>query len=311
MKIRQLCLSALFLLATAAYAENAAPVYDVDSMSTDGSANLQQESIVKMTPGSAMINSASATREPRATKEQTTLQAELQNRINNMQGEIQNLRGQVEELMHQVQVLNSQQELMRGDVQPKQHANKNPVEPSISPVPRDLDEDASAVPPKQTAKTKPLSEKNNTSARLVAAAKPVAKKTNSQPNDAEEQAAYQTAYNFIKAKKYDEAIGTLHKMLLKYPSGQFAANAHYWLGELYSLTGENTQAASEFNTVIKSFPTSTKVADSELKLGLIYASQLKWPEAKTTFKKVVAQYPGTATAQLANEQLKLLKQAGH
>ena len=59
---------------------------------------------------------------------------------------------------------------------------------------------------------------------------------------AEEQQIYQTAYNLIKAKKYNEAVTALQKMLQKYPSGQFASNAHYWLGELYGLMGKNDQA---------------------------------------------------------------------
>lgn len=136
-------------------------------------------------------------------------------------------------------------------------------------------------------------------------------KNNSQPNVAEEQQIYQTAYNLIKTKKYNEAASTLEKMLQKYPSGQFASNAHYWLGELYGLMGKNDQAVSEFSVILKDYPTSPKLADAQLKLGLIYAAQLKWPDAKLAFKKVINHYPGTSWARLASEQLKQLKQAGH
>jgi tol-pal system protein YbgF len=100
-------------------------------------------------------------------------------------------------------------------------------------------------------------------------------------------------------------------MLQKYPSGQFAANAHYWLGELYGLMGKNDQSISEFGNVVKNYPDSPKIADAQLKLGLIYAAQLKWPDARTSFKKVINHYPGTASAHLASEQLKQIKQAGH
>lgn len=135
--------------------------------------------------------------------------------------------------------------------------------------------------------------------------------TNSEPNVAEEQQIYQTAYNMIKQKKYNEAARALQKMLQKYPSGQFAANAHYWLGELYGLMAKNDQALTEFTAVVKTFPDSPRVSDAQLKLGLIYASQFKWPEAKTSFKKIINRYPGTASARLAAEQLKQIKQAGH
>src|SRR5207237_167792 len=106
-------------------------------------------------------------------------------------------------------------------------------------------------------------------------------------------------------------IAALQKMLQKYPTGQFAANAHYWLGELYGLVNKNDQSASEFATVVKLYPDSPKVSDAQLKLGLIYVAQFKWAEAKTVFKKVVSRYPGTSTARLASEQLKQIKQSGH
>jgi TolA-binding protein len=48
-----------------------------------------------------------------------------------------------------------------------------------------------------------------------------------------------------------------------------------------------------------------------LKLGLILAGQFKWTDAKSTFKKVINHYPGTASARLAAEQLRQIKEAGH
>ena len=111
--------------------------------------------------------------------------------------------------------------------------------------------------------------------------------------------------------RYNDAIAALQKMLQKYPTGQFAANAHYWLGELYGLLGKSAQSAVEFDAVVKNYPDSPKVSDAQLKLGLIYTAQFKWPEAKTTFKKVINHYPGTASARLAAEQLKQIKEAGH
>jgi tol-pal system protein YbgF len=145
----------------------------------------------------------------------------------------------------------------------------------------------------------------------VASDRSVAKLTDGQPDVAEEQQIYQTAYNFIKAKKYNDAVSALQGMLKKYPSGQFASNAHYWLGELYGLMDKNDRALIEFSAVVKIFPDSPRVSDAQLKVGLIYASQSKWSDAKMAFKKVINQYPGTASARLASEQLKQVKLAGH
>jgi tol-pal system protein YbgF len=163
-------------------------------------------------------------------------------------------------------------------------------------------------------KTTVLSKAPSVSSSAVPLVKPVAEpasSTENQPNVAEEQQIYQTAYDLIKAKKYNEAVVALKKMLQKYPSGQFAANAHYWLGELYGLLNKNDLSAEEFSIVVRDYPDSPKISDAQLKVGLIYAGQFKWSDAKGAFKKVINRYPGTASAHLAAEQLKQIKLAGH
>lgn len=308
-----------------AYAEHTAPVYDVDSMSSDSaSVNVAVQDDNSKT---ALNQALTASSEPPATVEQrmermerqfTNLQqSDLSNRLNSMQGEIQALRGQVEEFTHQLQELRNQQRNQHAEAD-KAASRDLADQQAISPVPRVGDEEGVSSPKtlpvsKTKAKTEASLEKQT--ANLAETRVSVTKKTLppsfEQPNLVEEQSVYQTAYNLIKIKKYNEAIGILQKMLAKYPSGQSAANAHYWLGELYSLTSENERAASEFLVVVKQYPNSPRVADAELKLGLINATLLKWPAAKASFKKVITKYPGTTSARLAMEQLKLLKQSGH
>jgi tol-pal system protein YbgF len=267
-----------------------------------------------------------------------TLTSDLSTKMNDMQTEVQSLRGQVEDLTHQIQQLQAQQKTMYSDLDkrvgghssaaaasadndasaadtastPPLPADVTPAKPkkvkakSVTPVVADAAADEAAATADSTVTDKPVVDP------VAAAADPAtAAKTDSQPNVAEEQQIYQTAYSLIKAKKYNDAATTLQKMLRKYPSGQFAANAHYWLGELYGLMGKNDQAVMEFNNVVKNYPDSPKLADAQLKLGLLFAAQFKWPDAKSSFKKVINHYPGTSSAHLAAEQLKQIKQAGH
>ena len=77
------------------------------------------------------------------------------------------------------------------------------------------------------------------------------------------------------------------------------------------MLGKNDQALSEFSIVVKSYSSSPRVSDAQLKVGLIYAAQVKWSDAKSAFKKVINQYPGSASAKLAAIQLKQIKDAGH
>ena len=209
-------------------------------------------------------------------------------KFTDMQTQIQALRGQIEELTHQLQLLQQQQKAMYADLEKRVNHS-----PTIS----EDNYEESGNPKSKTAAAKILS--STTGA------------VSTQPNSAEEQKIYQQAYSLIKAKKYSEAAATFETMLQKYPTGKFASNAHYWLGELYGLMGNNDKALTEFNTIVQSYPQSQKIADAQLKLGLIYSSQQKWSDAKSSFKKVVIHFPGTSFARLATEQLKQIKSSGH
>lgn len=229
-------------------------------------------------------------------------QSNSSSKIDSLQREVQALRSQIEELNHVLQQVQSQQSSMYTDLDNRLTQLKSkPVAQTNMADSQKSKETAESTPSKTSSQTP------TTSSSVT----PTATNKLNQPNPAEEQHIYQTAYDLIKSKKYNEAILTLQKMLQKYPSGQFAANAHFWLGELYGLLNKNDQSAEEFATVVKNYPESPKVADAQLKLGLIYMAQFRWNDAKAAFKKVVTIAPGTATSRLATEQLRQIKKAGH
>jgi len=250
-------------------------------------------------------------------------------RVDSLQNQVESLRNQVEQLTHQLQQVQNQQKSQYSDLDKRlsQQANATPSASSnasssdvtadasnndiLTPAP--ITKHRKAAKPKtqvatdNTGNPGDVSKTDDTSSADGSASK----SGNDQPNVAEEQQIYQTAYNLIKAKKYNDAVSALQKMLQKYPSGQFASNAHYWLGELYGLMGKNDQALTEFSTVVQTYPNSPRVSDAQLKVGLIYSAQSNWSEAKAAFKRVINHYPGTAPARLASEQLKQIRQAGH
>lgn len=209
-------------------------------------------------------------------------------KVDSLQNQVQVLRNQVEQLTHQLEQVKSQQKLLYSDLDERLIQSENTAKQLAKAARK-------ALPPKK----KP---------EVVATKK---KEVEIQPGSAEEQKIYQEAYNLIKAKKYSQAVKSLKGMLKKYPSGQFASNAHYWLGELYGLLGNNRQSLNEFESVINDFPDSSRVSDAQLKIGLIYASQANWGKAKLAFNTVTSKYSGTASARLAKEQLNQIKQAGH
>jgi tol-pal system protein YbgF len=340
--IKSLGIAVCISIAMPAFADPA-PVYDADAIQQDdniGVADQSQDLPPPPPPGQEGAFVPNQAVPPSVAPPQSSSSLSMEQRIrrmeqqvNNMQNndmavrmdslqdQVQTLRNQVEQLTHQLQQAQAQQKNMFTDLdkrlsqqtanagQPASMAAANNVSTNSSAEAATAEEAATiAAASPVTARPAHKAAKSKIAA---VSEKPTPKITDGQPDVAEEQQIYQTAYNFIKAKKYNEAVTALQGMLKKYPSGQFASNAHYWLGELYGLMGKNDQALTEFSAVVKTFPDSPRVSDAQLKVGLIYASQTKWSEAKAAFKKVIIQYPGTASARLASEQLKQLKLAGH
>ncbi|SRR5579885_2060174 len=335
-----MCLS----VAIPVYAESA-PVFDADTMQPDDNQASDQSQDLPPPPPPGQESGAfvpgqtpqvSVEPPPAPQMTQSTLDQRMRRieqridnmqtndpntRVDSLQDQVQALRGQVEQLTHQLEQLQNQQKNMYTDLdkQLSQLAANQTQQQAAAAVSAatgtatnagNADDDTSAPAPVKPVKST-AAKSTTKSLTATPVNKPADAASNSQPNVAEEQQIYQTAYNLIKAKKYNEAVTALQGMLKKYPSGQFASNAHYWLGELYGLLGKNDLALSEFNSVVKTFPDSPRVSDAQLKVALILASQLKWPDAKAALKKVINHYPGTASARLAAEQLKQIKQAGH
>jgi tol-pal system protein YbgF len=312
-------------LVTVAFGEDA-PVYEVDNYppAFDRTQdNLASDSSYDASSGGdGMTPMSSLPPEQRLAR----LEQQLKNvqssssaaKIDALQREIASLRGQVEELTHQLKDADTRQRAMFADLDKRLVGGSTVPPPLKTDTPTDptplATVSASPKPPEKPVLVADNVKKNTDVQASIANTtvtpppKPVLQ---SQPNVLEEQQIYQTAYDLIKSKKYNEAVSALQKMLQRYPSGQFAANAHYWLGELYGLLNKNDASANEFAIVVKKYPDSPKVSDAELKLGFIYLGQFKWTEAKAVFKNVVNRYPGTASARTAAEQLKQIKKSGH
>lgn len=140
-------------------------------------------------------------------------------------------------------------------------------------------------------------------------AEPLAVEPQENPSSVGENEAYDRAVNLIlKDKRYDQAIPEFQNFLKKYPNSSYAANSHYWLGQLLFNKHEWRQATTHFETVVKFYPDSTKRADSLLKLGMTMMKQGNQARAEQLFEQVANEYPDSASRKLADARLRELKQ---
>ena len=85
-----------------------------------------------------------------------------------------------------------------------------------------------------------------------------------------EAAAYRSAYDLLKQRQVDQAITAFSDLLIDYPEGKYAANAHYWLGEIFLLKGDLESARQWFTRLLDGFPGHRKVPGAQFKLGKVY-----------------------------------------
>lgn len=116
-----------------------------------------------------------------------------------------------------------------------------------------------------------------------------------------EQQNYAAAYDLLKNRQIDEAVSAFDAHLKRYPQGQYAANAHYWLGEIYLLQNDLASAEASFATVVNNFASDRKAPDAMYKLGRVYHLQGQTAKAREMLKRVAA--TNSSAAALANAYL--------
>jgi len=207
--------------------------------------------------------------------------------VQQLQQEVMRLNGRVEELSHELRQLNEQtlqrymdldQRLGSGGGASRSPGNGPGVAPTAGgnapPV-------ADAVPPPRTG---------------AAGAE--------QPG---EKAAYDAAYALVVGQRFNEATGAFREFLQRYPDGRYAANAHYWLGELY-LVGDPPDLESSrqsFALLLSQYPDHPKAPDALYKLGKVQFLKGNREKGKEYMDLVISQYSPSnhAVVQLARDFL--------
>ncbi|MDF1677672.1 MAG: tol-pal system protein YbgF [Legionellaceae bacterium] len=202
------------------------------------------------------------------------------NKLQSLQQELSELRGQLEVQTHALQNLKQQQVDFYKDLDAR------------------LRDTQATAPAPNTRK--------NQAENATKAIDSLPKSTAPRGNPADEQISYLAAYELVKSKDFDKAVMAMKHFIQHYPRGGYTANAHYWLGELYMTKQAFNDAIQQFETVLNSFPNSSKSSASSLKLGYALAATGQKDSAREHLKSVIRDYPDTHAAQLAASKLETL-----
>ncbi len=121
---------------------------------------------------------------------------------------------------------------------------------------------------------------------------------------AAESRDYEAALNLLKGGKYADAQAAFEAFIKAWPKSSFQPAAHYWAASAAFQTKAYARAAELYQQLHAQWPADVRAP--EALLGLANSQQVQGDAkgAKKTLESVVAQYPGTPSADTARQRLK-------
>jgi tol-pal system protein YbgF len=122
-----------------------------------------------------------------------------------------------------------------------------------------------------------------------------------------ERSTYEAAFDALKSGRYAESAQLFQAFLQTYPSGSYAPNALYWLGESYYVTQNYALAQEQFQALLDRYPTHDKAPGALLKVGLAQYGLKQLDDAERTLAEVSSRYPGSDAARTADDRLRAIQ----
>jgi tol-pal system protein YbgF len=247
----------------------------------------------------APINTQSLSTEDRLTRLERILEnqglVEMLLRIDNLQNELQILRGEIELHSHELEEIKQRQRDLYVDIDRRllqlERAAPETGATSVAPVSSASD---AKKPATDAAKT-------TLAAGATTAAKPAA------DDFANEQKAYQSAFDLLRELRYEQAVTSFKDFIKQYPNGRYAHIAQYWIGEANYAQRNFKQAITDYQALIDNYPSSPKLAEAMLKIGYSQYELKNSKQAEATLNNLIKNYPGTTEAGQAQNLLQKIR----
>ncbi len=125
-----------------------------------------------------------------------------------------------------------------------------------------------------------------------------------------EQAAYDSAFDLLKAGQYEGAIAGFENVIISYPDSEFVDDSYYWIGEAHYVTRAFERSYAVFGQVVNDYPNSQRVPDAMLKIGYIQYERAEYTVARQTLNGLVQRFPGSRVAISAETRLLKMDREG-
>jgi tol-pal system protein YbgF len=259
-------------------------------------------------------------------------QAEAQNdavmnlvlQVQQLQDEVRMLRGQLEEQSYELENLKRRQRDQYLDLDQRlgEMANRVPAgaatgaaigasQPGATVSAPPVVGPASGDPASSAGPDVPdVTDRSGAPSAVTALAAPATATAATVASPAEQQAAYDAAFQSLKELRYADAARAFQEFVDTYPQSDLAGNAQYWLGESYYVTRNYEIALEAFETLLQDYPGSTKRGDGLLKIGFTHYELDQFDRARAALEQVQQEFPDSTLARLAESRLRSMRLDG-
>jgi tol-pal system protein YbgF len=116
------------------------------------------------------------------------------------------------------------------------------------------------------------------------------------------EGTYNEAMDLLTRAEYDGALKLFRDVVSTYPETDYAAQAQYWIADIYYVQKDYTRAAGAFAEVLKKYPQAGRGPEAMLKLGLSLVNTGKKKEGCTALGAIKTKYPKASDAILGRAE---------
>lgn len=118
--------------------------------------------------------------------------------------------------------------------------------------------------------------------------------------------AFEVAFTSLRQNEYDSSETQFLRFMEQCPEHDKTPNACFWLGENYYLTKKYAESIEQFEKIASDYQDWPDMSQVYYKIARNMEEQGRKADAKTTYTKIVDDYPGSFSASQAAERLKEL-----
>ncbi|MEL0321838.1 MAG: YbgF trimerization domain-containing protein [Gammaproteobacteria bacterium] len=122
-------------------------------------------------------------------------------------------------------------------------------------------------------------------------------------NDISDQDAYNSAFQLIRERKFEEALVAMDSFIRAYPDSELVLDARFWRGQVFDVLGRDEEAIEAFKSLTLVAPDYRRILQVKVKLGKLLIKNQDVMNGRKILQEVITQAPESVEAGLASREL--------